>query len=85
MPMQITEDCMLEENEDLIKDDKIISNLFSDFFVNVIEHSKDKKPTISSKDKSLTKRNNINLQRQHQNKIYQRAISGTWLQHAYRK
>ena len=28
MPMQITEDCMLEENEDLIKDDKIISNLF---------------------------------------------------------
>ena len=44
---------MLEENDDLIKDDKKISDLFNDFFVNIIERSKGKKPTTSSKDKSL--------------------------------
>ena len=44
---------MLEENDDLIKDDKKISNLFNDFFVNIIERSTGKKPTASGKDKSL--------------------------------
>ena len=34
---------MLEENGDLIKDDKKISDLFNDFFVNIIEHSTGKK------------------------------------------
>ena len=35
-----TEDYMLEENDDLIKDDKKISNLFNDFFVNIIERQR---------------------------------------------
>ena len=48
-----SEDYMLEENDDLIKDDKKISNLFNDFFVNIIERSTGKKPATSSKDKSL--------------------------------
>ena len=48
-----SEDYMLEENNDLIKDDKKISNLFNDFFVNIIERSTGKKPATSSKDKSL--------------------------------
>ena len=42
---------MLEENDDLIKDDKQISNLFNDFFVNIIERSMGEK--LVSKDKSL--------------------------------
>ena len=46
---------MLEENDHLIKDEKKISNLFNDFFVNVIELSTGKKPTTSGKDKSLEK------------------------------
>ena len=44
---------MLEENEDLIKGDKKISNLFNDFFVNIIERSTGKKHTTPSKDKSI--------------------------------
>ena len=48
-----SDDYMLEENEDLIKDVKKISNLVNDFVVNIIERSTGKKPTTSSKDKSL--------------------------------
>ena len=49
--MCTSQDYMLEENDDLTKDDKKISNLFDDFFVNIIEHSRDKKPATSSKYK----------------------------------
>ena len=49
----ITDDYMLEENDYLMKDDKKISNLFNDFFVDMIERSSGKKPTTSSKDKLL--------------------------------
>ena len=48
-----TEDHMLEENDDLIKDDKNISNLFNNFFVDIIERSTGKKPTAFGKYKSL--------------------------------
>ena len=33
---------MLEDNEDLIKDNQKISNLFNDLSVNIVEHSKGK-------------------------------------------
>ena len=40
---------MLEENNDLIKDDKKISNLFNDFFVNIIERSTGKTSYIKQR------------------------------------
>ena len=37
---------MLGENEDLIKDDKKISNLYNDLFVNIIERFTGEKKTL---------------------------------------
>ena len=48
-----SEDYMLEENDDLIKDNKKICDLFHDFFVNIIERSTGKKTATTSKDKFL--------------------------------
>ena len=47
------DDYMLEEDGNIIRDDKKIANIFNDLFVNIIERSTGKKTDTSSKDKSI--------------------------------